>query len=116
MDQVLQSLLEKVGVEKIEELEEYEQAYFNSLAQKFEVEPVSIEGMKDFLKIEIDKITNILANFENSATKDLYYKGCLRNFKILLQFITAPDVKRAMAEREAERVLKNTNASGKPII
>jgi len=95
-------ILKKLNI-NLEDLNEAERQTFERWSSDFESKPIDINSLKDFLNKELTRIDFELSDYKNDPVKDLYLKMQIRNYKIILGFINAPEMKREAVKAEINK-------------
>lgn len=91
---MLAHVLERLGL-SYDQLTEEERKTAHEWQKAMDAKPITVEGIKEKLKEEIDRVDKLLINYSNGAKKDLYLKAMKRNLEMLLAFITSPEQSKA---------------------
>lgn len=105
MHKLLNLLLEKRGV-KLEELSAQEKADFDRWNKTLIQEPITLGNLEEFIKEQLNKAQDQIAEPENTKEKDLYLKSCLNIYKALLGVIETPQVEKEQVEKYLKQLLQ----------
>lgn len=94
---LLSKLLEKRGINKVEDLSIEEKVVFDRYSVVLTGEAVTIETLKEFCKSQIKLIEAVFAGAEQK--NDVYLKACLHVYLNLLKAIEAPQAERESLEK-----------------
>lgn len=100
----LSKLLEKRGIDKVEDLTFEEKEVFDRYNAILRGEVVTIDKLKEFIHSQIRLIE---AKFAGEETKnDTYLKACLHVYLNLLKCIEAPEAERESLENYLNQLIK----------
>ena len=92
MKSILQSILQKLHIKGLDELDPSEQVVYKMWEEQYNLPDVTIETISDFITQEIEKLVDEFPTFDSE--KDIYLKAKLANFKAIKRLIEAPKVAR----------------------
>lgn len=96
---LLSKLLEKRGIDKVEDLSIEEKAVFDRYKVVLTGETVTIETLKEFCKSQIAVIEARFASPGGVYADDVYFKACLHVYLNLLKAIESPQAERESLEK-----------------
>ena len=105
MHKLLAQLLEKWGITKIEDLTIVEKSDFDRWNEVLNIEDITVENIKAFIRSEKSKVEDKLANPEIPREQRLELLPYLSIYKALLGLIASPKVEREQAEKSLEQLL-----------
>jgi hypothetical protein len=97
---MFQELLEKLGIKSVDELTEEERKTYQAWSQVLNKPETTIDDLKTFLPKEIERLEVELEKYDNSDKRELYFKSCLRNLKLIANIITTPEKERAQLREQ----------------
>lgn len=103
----MDELLKRYGL-KYEELNSAERETLNNWMDAMQKGGLSIERIKQYIENMRDAVAVEVSNYENGTRQDLYVKARLRNYTLLLGFLSTPE----KAKEQFERALGNLKKSG----
>ena len=95
---LLDLFLKKKGISGYEQLTAEERAVFQKWSDELAGKPITIEGLKDFLKSQQTINLSEFENFENDPKKDLFLKVYSRICRQIVYFIETPEKVRKIRE------------------
>lgn len=105
---LLDKWLQKVGVQKVEELSPEEKTVYDHYRHILSGDSVSVESIKAFCKAQIAIIEEKFAN-NTVIMSDHYLKACLHVYLNLLKAIEAPEQERISLELHLTQLLNDPN-------
>ena len=87
---MLDKLLEKLGISGYDELNKEEKEVYAKMQEALGKQ-ITLDDVKTFLNGEVSRLEFQLLDYNNEPKKDLFLKSRLRNYKMLLAFITGND-------------------------
>lgn len=103
---MIDEILKKVGM-KYEDLNSAEretlQNWINTLNQK----AITLGSVKDYISAMRDSVENELAKTGHENRQDIYLKARLRNYLLLLGFLTGPEKAKQALDRALSGMVKN---------
>jgi len=98
----LDEFLSKFGI-KFETLEAEERKTLMGWLENLSRKQISLEDVKNYIRQMADSVAKELCEYELPKKKDIFLKARLRNYLLLLDFLTAPE----KAKKSLENYLKN---------
>lgn len=102
---ILQKLLNKRGINKIEDLSSEEQLTYRNWERTLTGETVTIESLKEFCNSQIRLIENKFAS-KGENGDDNYLKACLHVYLNLKKAMEAPEAERASLEQHLTQLIQ----------
>lgn len=103
---LLSKLLEKRGIDKVEDLAPEERAVYEKWRVVLTGETVSVESIKEFCKSQIRLIEDKIAS-QQTLDSQMYLAPCLHVYLNLLKAIEAPEAERANIERHLTQLINS---------
>lgn len=100
---MLKQILEKLGVKDYSELKEQERQVYLKWAEILGKPDFSVDDLKKFLPLELERANEQLRDYENSDKKELYFKAYTRILKTLTDLIDAPQKERKALEGQLKQ-------------
>lgn len=100
---LLSKLLEKRGIEKIEDLSIEEKAVYDRYRVVLSGEAVTVEAIKEFCGAQVKIIEALFAG--PPTQNDTYLKACLHVYLNILKAIESPEAERAAIEQHLTQLL-----------
>lgn len=98
---MIDEFLSKLGI-SYEKLNEEEKRTLLNWLESLSQSKVSLEDVKNYIREMTDNVAKELSDCELPKKKDIFLKARLRNYLLLLDFLTAPE----KAQKSLERYLK----------
>lgn len=98
---MIDEFLNKLGI-NYEKLNEEEKRTLLNWLESISQAKISLEDVKVYVREMADNVSKELAEYEVPRKKDIFLKARLRNYLLLLDFLTAPE----KAQKSLERYLK----------
>lgn len=102
----LSKLLEKRGIDKIEDLSPEEKATFDRYSVVLTGEAVTVATIKEFCQTQIRVIEGLFAR-PNEENTDHFLKACLHVYLNILKAIEAPENERAQIEQQLTQLIQD---------
>lgn len=96
---LLSRLLDKRGIEKVEDLSPEEVVVYERYRTILTGETVTIESLKEFCRKQISLLEEKYASEEGTRDRNVYHKACLHVYLNLLKAIEAPEAERESLEK-----------------
>ena len=91
---MLEQILLKLGLKSIDDLTPAEKATWQKWAVILGRENITIDDLKKFLPMELERATVELRKHDNSPAKDSYYKAYGDILALITKFIVSPETER----------------------
>ena len=104
--QILNSLLEKLNL-KYEDLSAEVKKVYDEWSRTLTLPEVRIDDLKEFIPSQLARLESEQNDYTNSKEKDLFLKAQIRNLKMILAFIQAPEARKKWLEETLEKKLSN---------
>ncbi len=104
---LLTKLLEKRGIDKIEDLAPEEKEVFDRWSAKLRGDTLTVETIKEFCASQIKVIEDKFASSEGTYQGDQYLKACLHVYLNILKAIEAPEAEREAIERHLTQLISS---------
>lgn len=104
MKNPLSALLDKRGIEKIEDLEPEEKAVFERWSVVLTGESVTIENLKEFCKAQVRRIEE---KADGVTPLNTLQQACMHVYIQLLKAIEAPEHERAALEQHLTQIINS---------
>lgn len=95
----IDNFLAKFGV-SYEKLNEAEKETLMSWLKNLSERQISVEDIKTYIRKMADNVAKELCEHELPKRKDIFMKARLRNYLLLLDFLTAPEEAKKALERQ----------------
>lgn len=101
----MDELLKKFGL-TYEELNSMERETLNNWVQSMQTETLTIEKIREYVDAMRESVLIEVSDYKTGSKQDLFCKARLRNYTLLLGFLTTPDKARKAMERALEQMKK----------
>ena len=105
MHALIEKLLKKRGIERIEDLSPSEKETYDRWQKALSTEPITIEKLTDFIKEQKGKAENLITDADNSPQKDMFLKASLNIYRSLLGLVGSPEVEKKSLEEYLQQLL-----------
>jgi len=95
---MLEEFLSKIGV-PVEKLEEEEKRTLMQWLENLSQQRISLNDVENYIRKMADDVARELCEAEVSGKKDIFLKARLKNYLLLLDFLTAPRKARESLEK-----------------
>ena len=99
---MIDKLLKKFNL-KYEDLNKVEKETLGGWLENLSKQKITVKGIEDYIRKMLTGVERELAQDDLPKTKDIFLKARMRNYLLLLDFLTSPE----KAKRSIEESLKN---------
>lgn len=104
---LLSKLLEKRGIDKIEDLAPEEKVIYDRWNTVLRGETVTVASIKEFCTSQIKLIEEKFASGAGEEAENSYLKACLHVYLNILKALEAPEVEREAIERHLVQLINS---------
>lgn len=104
---LIDKLLSKRGIEKVEDLSQEEQKQIQQWKVVLSGETVTVDSIKEFCESQIKIIETKFASESGTFDQNVFLKACLHVYLNLLRVIDAPKAERESLERQLVQIINS---------
>jgi len=102
---MIDGILKKFGL-KYEDLNEAEKETLRSWLENLSKQEITVEKIKEYIRNMLSGVEKELAQDNLPKTKDIFLKARMRNYLLLLDFLTSPEKAKKVVEEQLKNIKK----------